>query len=102
MGLYCTFEHLSNSLRRDAFAALAAGTIIYVVVFEILQREREKNIKPKIVQFLALVAGFATMMTVDLTRKLKMCVCFSVRLNLVSALFLPKILAESFGYSAKM
>ena len=66
---------ISLSLRRDAFAALAAGTIIYVVVFEILQREREKNIKPKIVQFLALVAGFATMMTVDLTRKLKkMCV----------------------------
>ena len=39
-----------------------------------MQREREKNIKPKIVQFLAMVAGFATMMTVDLTRKLKMCV----------------------------
>ena len=51
-------------------AALAAGTIIYVVVFEIMQRERSKNIKPKIVQFFAMIAGFATMMTVDLLRKL--------------------------------
>ena len=56
------------------FTALAAGTIIYVVCFEIMQRERSKVIKPKIVQFLAMVAGFATMMTVDLTRKLKMSV----------------------------
>ena len=62
----------SISLYRDVFTALAAGTIIYVVCFEIMQRERSKVIKPKIVQFLAMVAGFATMMTVDLTRKLKM------------------------------
>ena len=53
------------------FTALAAGCIIYVVVFEILQRERSKVVKPKIAQFFALVVGFATMMTVDLTRKLK-------------------------------
>ena len=55
------------------FTALAAGCIIYVVVFEILQRERAKVMKPKIVQFIALVAGFATMMTVDLLSKLKIC-----------------------------
>ena len=55
------------------FTALAAGCIIYVVAFEILQRERSKVIKPKIVQFVALVAGFATMMTVDLLSKLKIC-----------------------------
>ena len=54
-----------------SLSALAAGTIIYVTVFEIMQRERSKAIKPKIVQFLAMVAGFATMMTVDLTRELK-------------------------------
>ena len=53
-----------------SFSALAAGTIIYVVCFEIMQRERAKAIKPKIVQFLAMVAGFAAMMTIDLTRKL--------------------------------
>jgi len=47
--------------------ALAAGSIIYVVCFEIMQRERAKAIKPKIVQFLAMVAGFAAMMTIDLT-----------------------------------
>ena len=55
------------------FTALAAGCIIYVVAFEILQRERSKVMKPKIVQFIALVAGFATMMTVDLLSKLKIC-----------------------------
>ena len=48
------------------FTALSAGCIIYVVVFEILQRERSKNIQPKIVQFLALVVGFCTMMTIDI------------------------------------
>ena len=42
------------------------------MAFEVLQRERSKDIKPKIVQFLALIAGFATMMTVDLLSKLKM------------------------------
>ena len=55
------------------FTALAAGCIIYVVAFEILQRERSKVMKPKIVQFIALVAGFTTMMTVDLLSKLKIC-----------------------------
>ena len=54
-----------------SFSALAAGSIIYVVCFEIMQRERAKAIKPKIVQFLAMVAGFAAMMTIDLTRKLE-------------------------------
>ena len=59
-----------------SFSALAAGTIIYVVCFEIMQRERAKAIKPKIVQFLAMVAGFAAMMTIDLTRKSGMCTKF--------------------------
>ena len=48
------------------FAALAAGSILYVVVFEILQRERSKNVRPKIAQFIAVVAGFAALMTVTL------------------------------------
>ena len=53
-------------------SGISAGCIIYVVVFEVLQRERSKTtIRPKIVQFLALVVGFATMMTVDLLSKEK-------------------------------
>ncbi len=50
-------------------AALAAGCIVYVVVFEVLQRERSKAIKPKILQFISLIVGFATIMTVDLLGK---------------------------------
>ena len=58
------------------FTALSAGCIIYVVVFEILQRERSKNIQPKIVQFLALVVGFCTMMTIDiLSESETQCTC---------------------------
>ena len=49
--------------------ALAAGSIIYVVAFEILQRERSKIIRPKIAQFIAVVAGFAALMTVTLLSK---------------------------------
>ena len=60
------------------FKALSAGCIIYVVVFEVLQRERAKLIRPKIVQFLALITGFVTMMTVDLLSKLGLSRCNTV------------------------
>ena len=60
-----------NTKRFHLFAALSAGCIIYVVVFEVLQRERSKVIRPKIIQFLALVVGFTTMMTIDLLSKEK-------------------------------
>ena len=44
--------------------ALASGTILYVVVFEILQRERSKNING-LLQFLFIIVGFSIMMTVE-------------------------------------
>ena len=44
--------------------ALASGTILYVVVFEILQRERSKNING-LLQFLSIIVGFSIMMTVE-------------------------------------
>ena len=50
--------------------ALAAGSILYVVAFEILQRERSKMIRPKIAQFIAVVVGFAALMTVTLLSKI--------------------------------
>jgi len=60
-------DNIAYAAATGTLQALAAGCIIYVVVFEILQRERSKVVKPKIAQFFALVVGFATMMTVDLT-----------------------------------
>ena len=54
-------------------SALAAGSILYVVAFEILQRERSKMIRPKIAQFIAVLAGFAALMTVTLLSKTTLC-----------------------------
>ena len=45
--------------------ALAGGTILYVVAFEILERERSKSISG-LVQLCFVIVGFATMMTVEL------------------------------------
>lgn len=45
--------------------ALSAGTILYVVVFEILQRERQKDING-FLQLITLVLGFVAMMFVEI------------------------------------
>merc|ERR1712214_52743 len=45
--------------------ALAGGTILYVVVFEILERERSKNISG-LGQLLFVILGFCAMLTVEL------------------------------------
>ena len=45
--------------------ALAGGTILYVVVFEILERERSKNISG-LAQLLFVILGFCAMLTVEL------------------------------------
>lgn len=47
------------------FSALSAGTILYVVVFEILQRERQKDING-FLQLITLVLGFVAMMFVEI------------------------------------
>jgi len=41
---------------------LAAGTLLYVVVFEVLQREKAKEKVPGLIQLLFVLAGFATML----------------------------------------
>ena len=52
-----------------ALQALAGGTILYVVAFEILERERAKNVSG-LVQLLFVIIGFSVMMTVELLGKI--------------------------------
>ena len=46
-------------------AGLAGGTILYIVMFEVLQREKEKNV-PGIFQLTGILLGFVAMMMIDL------------------------------------
>ncbi len=48
--------------------ALAGGTIIYVVVFEVLQRERSKSVSG-LVQLVFVILGFSVMMFIELFGK---------------------------------
>ena len=45
--------------------ALAGGTILYVVVFEVLERERSKSVSG-LVQLFFVIVGFSVMMSVEL------------------------------------
>ena len=49
--------------------AFAGGTIIYVVVFEVLQRERSKDISG-LLQLLFVVIGFCCLLMVEIFGKL--------------------------------
>jgi len=42
--------------------ALAAGTLVYVAVFEVLQREKAKKKVPGLLQFIAVIAGFTVIL----------------------------------------
>ena len=46
------------------FAGLAGGTILYVVMFEVLQRGKEKEVSG-IFQLLGIVLGFSAMMVLE-------------------------------------
>ena len=48
--------------------ALAGGTIIYVVVFEVLERERSKNVSG-LAQLFFVILGFCVMMSVEILGK---------------------------------
>ena len=52
--------------------ALAGGTILYVVAFEILERERSKSISG-LVQLCFVIVGFAAMMTVEILGNVFIC-----------------------------
>ncbi|XP_059085377.1 zinc transporter ZIP1-like [Tigriopus californicus] len=58
-------ETASYAFTVGTLQALSAGTILYVVVFEILQRERQKDVNG-FLQLTALVIGFLAMMLVEL------------------------------------
>ncbi len=45
--------------------ALAGGTIIYVVVFEVLQRERSKTVSG-LAQLISVMLGFSVIMSIEL------------------------------------
>ena len=47
------------------FQALSAGTIIYVVFFEVLQRERSKNVSG-LAQLFFVLLGFCVLLSVEL------------------------------------
>jgi len=46
--------------------AIAAGTLLYVCVFEILEREKSKENVPGLLQLLFVILGFCTLLTVSL------------------------------------
>ena len=50
------------------YAGLAAGTILYVVMFEVLQREKEKEVTG-IFQLIGIILGFCAMMVLELLGK---------------------------------
>ena len=53
------------SLTLMLYPGLAAGTILYAVMFEILQREKEKDVSG-LVQLVAIMVGFSAMMTLQI------------------------------------
>ena len=54
------------------FQAIAAGTLLYVCVFEILEREKSKEYVPGLVKLLFVVLGFSTLLLVQLLCKFSM------------------------------
>ena len=57
------------SLTLMLYPGLAAGTILYAVMFEILQREKEKDVSG-LVQLVAIMVGFSAMMTLQILGQL--------------------------------
>merc|ERR1712126_778050 len=46
--------------------ALAGGTLLYVCVFEILEREKSKKDVPGLLQLVFVILGFSTLMMVEI------------------------------------
>ena len=71
-------ENEGSSISTVASATLegiAGGTIIYVVMFEILNRERAKDI-PGLLQFVAIIVGFVIMMLIQIFGNIKQLMIF--------------------------
>ena len=52
----------------NTLQGLAAGTLLYVVMFEVLNREREKQL-PGLLQLTAVILGFIIMLIIQLFRE---------------------------------
>ena len=72
----------SRELIVSVLQALSGGTILYLVMFEIIQRERQKKV-PKLLQLFAVLVGFAGMLTVDILCKILQSLVFIYRSSLL-------------------
>ena len=61
-------ENAKTYLKVIFILGLAAGTILYIVVFEVLLREKSKRV-PGLLQFLFIVLGFTVMLLVNIYGK---------------------------------
>merc|ERR1712045_451906 len=59
-------ESTAYTLTVAILQALAAGTLLYVCVFEILEREKSKEHVSGLVQLLFVILGFATLLMVTI------------------------------------
>jgi len=57
------YDHMAVGLLQG----LSAGTILYVVIFEVLQREKTKRKVPGLVQLVLIVVGFIIMVCIEVT-----------------------------------
>jgi len=65
LGMIISHTGHSDGVTEAVFQGLAAGTILYAVMFEILQREKEKNVSG-LVQLVAIMVGFSAMMILQI------------------------------------
>ena len=56
-------EHTMN---RFKFQALAGGTILYVCMFEILEREKNKKNVSRMLQLLFVILGVVSLLTIEI------------------------------------
>ena len=76
--------------------AIAGGTILYVVVFEVLQRERSKQHVPGLLQLVFVSMGFTAMTLVEAFGKNKMLICIyeltgAIQLNFRSLITMTQL-----------
>jgi len=65
LGMIISETGHADAVTEAVLQGLAAGTILYAVMFEILQREKEKNVSG-LVQLVAIMVGFCAMMTLQI------------------------------------
>lgn len=61
-----------HTIGNATLQGLAAGTILYVTFFEVLDRERKKDTAPGLLKLLFTMIGFFFMITLEIFGKLNM------------------------------